>query len=209
MYDMHIRPVPSHPKVIFSLPNSASEWEPLVETVCKSQETKPKEKGWYLKEGEGIHRVFGGGEKEGIVHCECNLIAYLEKTPNGRVPPFSYIGTSKPNCAPCYLWIQQFNAVFRSNYQTRGTDSKWYKYWAMPTISNVQQQSRIEKAFVGEVIKEYCEELKIKGHFRSNSSSSDAYMEEMFDEYSKEIGIDPIAFLYKLHEQGMLRQPSV
>jgi OTT_1508-like deaminase len=167
VYDMHIRPVPSHHTVHISLPNSASEWEPLIKTICKSQEIEPRNEEWYLNEGEAVYQAFGGGEKKGKVHCECNLIAFLEENPNGRGPPIDYVGVSKPNCAPCYLWIQQYNKFFGRNYQTRGTNSKWHKYWVMPTLSDAQQQSRIGKAFIEEIVNEYCKEQETRGSLRS------------------------------------------
>lgn len=52
---------------------------------------------------------------EGIVHCECALIAKFNEAPHPP-GPMTYIGVSKLSCAACYAWIQAFNATHKAKY---------------------------------------------------------------------------------------------
>lgn len=101
-----------------------------------------------------IYQRYVGRRITPTVHCECALIAHLEATrgsdqlgaTGGRVPAFSYIGVSKLSCAPCTIWINAFREKTKRNYYTRGSHSRWYFPWRMPTVNSVDTGKGLEAA---------------------------------------------------------------
>lgn len=79
----------------------------------------------------------------GVVHCECALVAYLEdpkyqdeKNSNYTdvSNQYNYIGVSKPSCGACNAWLIAFNNTHSKGrtWYTSGSHGKWYNPWAIP-----------------------------------------------------------------------------
>lgn len=108
--------------------------------------TDPKELDNFINR-EKAHIILGAREEfqlelqadsgitfNGQIHCECALIAMFNTETHQPLWPINYIGVSKLSCAPCYLWIQAFNASHAVKNYTRGTHGKWYPKWSMPDV---------------------------------------------------------------------------
>lgn len=109
-----------------------------------------------------------------ITHCECSLIAYLEKNhdaDHSYIPAFSYIGMSKLSCRACSLWIDWFNNRGGRQYHTRGCHGKWYWPWGAPPGLDFDEATT---ALNRRVQDDYVRLLKATGRLRAASDSSGA-----------------------------------
>ncbi|KAL0631767.1 hypothetical protein Q9L58_009357 [Maublancomyces gigas] len=92
---------------------------------------------------------------DGIVHCECSLVARFHRDPPQRQPPINYIGVSKLSCAGCYSWLQAYNDTYDLKYHTQGTHGRWYPNWAIPsTVQDPKFLARIREV-VGQSYKSF------------------------------------------------------
>lgn len=163
---MYISQVPVDPPPPISLPTSAPEWCSAIRDICERH--LPSSSTWESSESQKLQARFSSpGARQGVVHCECSLIAFLE-THKGGAPPFSYIGVSKLPCYPCYAWIKAFNGLGGRQYYTKGTHGKWYWPWSMPTVPVLGDDVATALA------KAYVEYQVGVGTLRPGSDSSDA-----------------------------------
>jgi len=94
------------------------------------------------------------------VHSECLLIQYLgikDGSEWDNVPPFNYIGASKPSCSACFQWIEAFNKLGGRKFYTRGSQGKWSWPWGMAEVEGVRE------GLVKKVYKEYITHLQGRG----------------------------------------------
>lgn len=125
---------------------------------------------WLTEEVMKLCAHFLGDRHNGVVHCECTLIAHFETIHSGP-PPFSYIGVSKLSCRGCHAWIQAFNAAGGRQYHTQGTHGKWDFPWAMPAMG----AATMSQSHVASVLREkYLKFWMSEGKLYSARDSSDA-----------------------------------
>ncbi|KAL0635178.1 hypothetical protein Q9L58_005903 [Maublancomyces gigas] len=136
---MTVDPVPVRtPPGTSQLPTSTEDWRGVLEDLCVHHDhiLRPEQAVPIL---ESLMRYCPKTPTPRRVHCECTLVAHYDhlRSTDGYVPPFSYIGVSKPSCKPCSLWLAAFNA--RGNgypkFYTRGTHGKWYYPWTAPHVA--------------------------------------------------------------------------
>lgn len=116
------------------LPTSAASWKTLLDHFCAEHrfilcsDLGTSILTHYNSRPTPTHRV----------HSECALIAHYDalRTSSARyIPPFSYIGVSKPPCRPCQMWLSAFNSRQAGpRFQTRRSGGKWYPLWTPPEI---------------------------------------------------------------------------
>ncbi|PUU79366.1 hypothetical protein B9Z19DRAFT_1125367 [Tuber borchii] len=120
--------------------------------------------------GGGCGRLMGveKGERDGSSEAsEC------ESNDWSRVPPFSYIGISKPSCTPCCIWIAAYNSLGQQRFYTRGSCKKWIWPWGMPRF----QSQQLKQHMVNMLSKEYIQRLEQEGKLPSLSDTSANSME--------------------------------
>lgn len=160
--------IPTPPQVSISLPSTPIDWQSLIEAVCNGYILTSDK--WLTDEVMKLSAHFQRGRYNGVVHCECALIAHFETT-HSDPPPFSYIGVSKLSCRGCHAWIQAFNAAGGRQYRTQGTHGKWYFPWAMPA----RGAATTLLSHVARILREkYIKFWTSEGKLYSASDSSDA-----------------------------------
>lgn len=100
------------------------------------------------------------GSNNGVVHCECGLVAFLHgKSPYELATQFNYIGVSKLSCGPCHGWIMAYNETSgqQLKYHTGGTHGKWYPQWAIPpSLATTELKERLSKIICEQFVR-YCD----------------------------------------------------
>ncbi|KAL0632998.1 hypothetical protein Q9L58_008104 [Maublancomyces gigas] len=100
----------------------------------------------------------------GVVHCECALVAYLEDTNNPDKTEtdvwkqYNYIGVSKPSCGACNAWLTAFNETHDTGrtWYTSGCHGKWYKNWMIPPAFNIEKLKDEMAKIVCQEFVRYC-----------------------------------------------------
>jgi len=90
---------------------------------------------WQQEKAEELLKKFESEECVCPLHPECGLIQHLETgqdSPWDDIPPFTYIGVSRPSCSACRNWIAAFNRLGGRQFYIGGTSGKWYWPWGMP-----------------------------------------------------------------------------
>lgn len=134
---MGVRGVPETKKVPITLPRTEAELQSIVRAMYES--IKPKiTKRLIDMQVEELSKFLEINRKnnpyQGVVHCECALVAYLENPLHKLPGQFNYIGVSKLSCGACHSWLMAFNSTRHDDlkYYTAGTHGKWYHPWAIP-----------------------------------------------------------------------------
>jgi len=120
--------VPEQTRTI-KLPKSREQWQSILEVACT------KRIKWQRENAEELLKKFESEEYVCPVHPECVLIQYLETKRDSHwddIPPFTYIGVSRPSCSACRNWITAFNELGGSQFYIGGASGKWYWPWGMP-----------------------------------------------------------------------------
>jgi len=115
-------------------------------------------------------RLKGVGKGEGGASSEASK---SESNDWSGVPPFSYIGISKPSCTPCCIWIAAYNSLGQQRFYTRGSYKKWTWPWGRPRF----QSQQLEQYMVNILSNEYIQRLEQEGKLRNLSDSSMDSME--------------------------------
>ena len=80
------------------------------------------------------------------------------------IPPFNYIGISKPSCIPCQLWIQAFNSLRHQRFRsTTRSNQSWNWPWEIPRFESQQ----LGQYMVGEISGLYLEYQRKQGRLRN------------------------------------------
>ncbi len=82
------------------------------------------------------------------VHCECNLLAYIDQNPQYRKTASRHIGCPKLSCYLCTMFINAFNAVKYDHKQEHyfymlGSHGKAYPLWKLVDTVSIQVAARL------------------------------------------------------------------
>jgi len=136
-------------------PRSQGEWLSVLHSLCIQTSE------WQDTVALNLSTMYQPLQDMCPVHSECSLIQQLGTKSGSRwdnVPPFNYIGVSKPSCSACYLWIQAFNELGGRKFYTRSSPVKWCWPWGMPEVDDVRE------GLVAKVYKAYCAHLKERAY---------------------------------------------
>lgn len=151
LHTFTVRAVPKNDAVPIILPKDSAELKSIVEIMYNSiHDDQVQHVIDTLMPFMTPKFTFLDNPADGVVHCECSLVAYLEgirktirdehgeKTKEqmrqNEPEPFNYLGVSKLSCGACHAWLMAFNSTTENDliYHTAGTHSMWYPLWAMP-----------------------------------------------------------------------------
>jgi hypothetical protein len=165
LYRISIIGIPKGRSHNVKLPSSPSEWKLLLETACQHSCS------WQEGDAAELSEKFRS-RYMCTAHCECKLIQFHKTTrgnQRGGVPPFSYIGVSKPSCSACRVWIAAFNKLGGQQFYTRGSHGKWHWPWGMPKMGE-----DLDNIMAKEVLGEYIARQRASGRLRLSSESTGA-----------------------------------
>lgn len=158
---MTVREITGTPKVEIqiTLPTGLEEWQKLIRPMYESIIPRITT-NLINKEAEALCRFAEQFPRtsQGVVHCECALVAYLEGI--GKADgQFNYIGVSKLSCGACHAWLMAYNSTCgaKLKYYTAGTHSKWYEPWAIPPSLDSDELKQALSRTVCEQFVKYCD----------------------------------------------------
>lgn len=155
----------------FTLPHGVSAWRNVVAEICVDNPELLEDDATMNRVSRDLDTKLSGYDQTPCVHCECALAAHYERHRGATTtPPFGYIGVSKLSCMPCHLWLRALAASTGRNYNTRGTNGKWYRGWRTPGRWGDADGAHLEQLMRGMLV----ERLVVTRGVRSGSDSTDA-----------------------------------
>lgn len=121
-----------------------NDWEKVIECT-EAHATSPKHFGWPFSStpnAQGIYQYHTG------VHCEVKILRYALE--NNLLLNPSYIGGSKLCCVACFVFIQAYNKVHGTKYQTiliPGCHKTCYAAWPAPSIDTWPIANGLDEVF--------------------------------------------------------------
>lgn len=159
---MNVRGVPATKNVPITLPSTEGEWQSIIRAMYESIKPRITKNLIDLQVTVLSGLLVSHGKfnpYQGVIHCECALVAYLEQPDNKLPGQFNYIGVSKLSCGACHSWLMAYNSTCRDElkYYTAGTHGKWYYPWAIPpSLATTELKDELSKIVCGQFVR-YCD----------------------------------------------------